>query len=77
MLNSNLLFSEALPEELFAFPLDKTNSRGVYNSMQFVLRLRADIHQELETVNPGIYESGDLSEDQVMAFSTYLHETIH
>jgi len=77
MLNSNLLSSTELYDELLSSPINGTKSRGVYNPMQFVLRLRKDIQHELNSLSPGIHISGSLSDNQMQAFSTYLHETIH
>ncbi len=51
--------------------------RGLYNSMQFVLRLHPDIHAVLENAPKGIVQAGDIDFNAVQAFSTYLHETIH
>ncbi len=53
------------------------NAKGLYNSMQFVLRLRPDIHKLLDRCDIGIVKSGDIDFDTFQAFSTYLHETIH
>lgn len=50
---------------------------GSYNTLDFVVRLRPDLHHVLES------QGGDLtmreceSWDAAQAFSTYLHETIH
>lgn len=49
--------------------LNGTTARGTYNPMQFVLRLRGDIHKALN-------EQG-MSSDKVQAFSTFMHENIH
>jgi len=75
-LNPNLLFTPEFADELLSSPINGTNSRGVYNPMQFVLRLRKDIHKELESIEPGV-RRGPFSDNQTQAFSTYLHETIH
>ncbi len=64
-LNSNLLFTDAFDEENF----NSTNARGTYNPMQFVIRLREDIHVALK--------EDDLSPNKIQAFSTFLHENIH
>lgn len=53
------------------------NARGLYDSMQFVLRLRPDIHTKLDQVSTGIDYSGKYDFETIQAFSTYLHETIH
>src|SRR6266852_1708299 len=51
--------------------------RGLYNSMQFVLRLHPDVQAVLENAPTGIIKAGDIDFGAVQAFSTYLHETIH
>ncbi|NVK43050.1 MAG: hypothetical protein HWE39_17535 [Oceanospirillaceae bacterium] len=53
------------------------NARGLYDSMQFVLRLRPDLHYLLDQVDSGIVKSGDYNFETIQAFSTYFHETIH
>lgn len=53
------------------------NARGKYDSMQFVLRLRPDIHHLLDSVESGVVMSGDYDFETIQAFSTYFHETIH
>jgi hypothetical protein len=53
------------------------NARGLYDSMQFVLRLRPDLHYLLDQVETGIANSGDYDFETIQAFSTYFHETIH
>lgn len=53
------------------------NARGLYDSMQFVLRLRPDLHAILDQVETGIAYSGDYDFEVIQAFSTYFHETIH
>lgn len=52
-------------------------ARGLYDSMQFVLRLRPDLHLLLDQVGTGIVKSGDYDFETIQAFSTYFHETIH
>jgi hypothetical protein len=53
------------------------NARGLYNPLQFVLRLRPDIHRALNSAPIGLLSPGDLTDEQLSAFSTYFHETIH
>jgi hypothetical protein len=53
------------------------NVRGLYNTMQFVLRLSPRIHQLIDSVPNGIYDSGALGPEIIQAYSTYLHETVH
>lgn len=74
-LKPDLLFSDEL--QFLESPLNGTSIKGTYNPMQFVLRLRKDIHENLKTIKPGIHSSETINENQVQAFSSYLHETIH
>lgn len=53
------------------------NAKGIYNSMQFAVKLRPDVHRTLEAHPAGIHTSGSIPFTQVDAFSTYLHETVH
>lgn len=53
------------------------NARGAYDPLRFVLRLRPDIHRELNSVTSGVQEIRHVSFGQVSAFSTLLHETVH
>jgi hypothetical protein len=53
------------------------NTRGLYNSMQFVLRLRPDIYAKLENIPNGIVNSSEIDFETLQAYSTYFHETIH
>lgn len=72
----SLLLSEeawALPPEFYSC----WNARGLYNPLQFVLRLRPDIHRALNSAPAGLVMRNQLSEEQLLAFSTYLHENIH
>ncbi|MBG8555049.1 hypothetical protein [Hymenobacter guriensis] len=45
--------------------------------MRFVLRLRPDIHAQLNILPAGIYQRSAITDAQVAAFSTLLHETVH
>lgn len=75
-LNYELLNDEQYNE----YPLDYKscfNARGLYHSMQFVLRLRPDIHNLLDATENGIHTSNKYDFETIQAFSTYLHETIH
>ncbi|MBS1633851.1 MAG: hypothetical protein JST10_14910 [Bacteroidetes bacterium] len=77
-LNPNLLLTpEFIENELFVSPLNGTTARGVYNPMQFVLRLRNDVRHELDSIKAGLINSGEITFDQAQAHSTYIHETIH
>ena len=67
-------------EESAAFPEDFRsciNAHGLYSTLQFVLRLSPEVHRILGATPPGIYTGSQISFEQVLAFSTYLHETIH
>jgi hypothetical protein len=75
--NLNLLQSDELPTDTLEASDNKTSVRGSYNPMQFVLRLRGDIHRILKTLPPGTYTPATASGEQFQAFSTLLHETIH
>jgi len=52
------------------------NSHGLYNSVQFVLRLSPEVHRKIDAIPQGIMD-GALDFDSLQAYSTYLHETIH
>lgn len=52
-------------------------ARGLYNSMQFVLRLRYDQHNLMDSIKRGEQLSSQLSFEQLQAYSTFFHETIH
>src|SRR6266404_3568626 len=74
-LNKQLLqHSEEIPNSVSAAYGD---IRGLYNSMQFVLRLHPDVQAVLENRPTGIVNAGDIDFRAVQAFSTYLHETVH
>ncbi|XQC05165.1 hypothetical protein ACOAJ8_09250 [Arcobacter cryaerophilus gv. pseudocryaerophilus] len=49
---------------------------GLYDTMQFVLRLRTDIHNKVNLLPAGIVKN-EMDFDNLQAYSTYLHETIH
>ena len=53
------------------------NVRGSYNTLDFVVRLRRDVHQTLEEYGNTLDFVKVRSWDAMQAFSTYLHETIH
>ncbi|WP_162996563.1 hypothetical protein [Mucilaginibacter celer] len=76
-LNPQLLLSNGFYENLHSSFINGTNARGVYSPMQFTLRLRNDVQNEINSITPGFYSPNELSENQTQAFSTYLHETIH
>jgi len=53
------------------------NALGLYNSMQFVLRLSPRIHALMDSIPNGQYDRASISGEAIQAYSTYLHETIH
>jgi hypothetical protein len=63
----------SVPEELRSC----LNAHGLYSTLQFVLRLSPRIHRILAATPTSIYDSSQISFEQVQAFSTYLHETVH
>jgi hypothetical protein len=50
---------------------------GSYNTLDFVVRLRRDVHLKLEILGNGLDFKHVDSFETVQAFSTYLHETVH
>jgi hypothetical protein len=50
---------------------------GSYNTLDFVVRLRPDLHHVLESQGGGVSMRKCDSWDVAQAFSTYLHETVH
>lgn len=52
-------------------------AQGSYNALDFVVRLRPDLHRILEEHGGSISMRGIASWNAAKAFSTYLHETIH
>ncbi len=53
------------------------NAKGSYNTLDFVVRLRPDVHGALEEYGNTLDFVEVRSWDAIQAFSTYLHETIH
>jgi hypothetical protein len=49
---------------------------GLYNTTQFVMRLSPKIHELVQALGNGDTEGYD-PEEQLSAYSTYVHETIH
>lgn len=76
-LDKNLLVAASeswqLPPDLYA----RGKDLGSYNATQFVLRLRGDVHRALASLDPDARAFGDLLPQQIQAFSTYFHETLH
>jgi len=68
-LDLNLLETDELSDFDFDSLLNGTNSRGTYNPLQFVIRLRDDIHNALNET--------EMSFEKIQAFSTFMHENIH
>ncbi|MDO9569092.1 MAG: hypothetical protein Q7J58_06895 [Hydrogenophaga sp.] len=53
------------------------NARGSYNTLDFVVRLRRDVHLALEPFGDNLDFKHVRTFEEVQAFSTYLHETVH
>lgn len=53
------------------------NAHGVYDALRFVVRLSPKVHDLISSLPPGIGFKNGATQDQIKAFSTYLHETIH
>lgn len=54
------------------------NAHGLYNFIQCVLRLSPEIHRKIAVLPKGIVDlNGGIDFDNIQAYSTYLHETIH
>lgn len=54
-----------------------SNVKGSYEPFNFVLRLRNDVRALIRQAPNGITNGKEISEAQYVAFSIYLHETIH
>lgn len=52
-------------------------AHGLYNTLQFVLRLSPEVHRRLGNLSEGIPDSATFDFKTVQAASTYLHETVH
>lgn len=53
------------------------NALGLYDSMQFVLRLRPDIRTKVDALMQGYVNTNNIDFDSLQAYSTFVHETIH
>ena len=53
------------------------NAHGLYNRVQFVLRLSPEVHRKLSGLSLQLVNPSQVTFEQVQAFSTLLHETIH
>ena len=62
----------AHPEDLNAC----LNAHGLFNPMQFVLRLSPEVHRKIDALQLYI-SSGNPDFEGLRAYSTYVHETIH
>ena len=63
----------SVPNELEAC----INAHGLYNRVQFVLRLSPEVHRKLSGFQLGLVKLSQVAFEQVQAFSTLLHETVH
>ena len=66
-------------EDVLASPLTLNaclNSHGLYDPLRFVLRLSPEVHRKIEALQAD-YAPGKVSFEGLLAFSTYVHETIH
>lgn len=52
-------------------------AHGLYNTLQFVLRLSPRVHRTLSSLSPGIKTTGEAGFDGAQAMSSLLHETVH
>ncbi len=66
-----------LDRDLLTATRDDSGVEGSYNQMHFVLRLSQRNHHLLEGIDARPRAIDELSVEQIEAFSTYLHETIH
>ena len=53
------------------------DAHGLYDGLRFVVRLSPRVHELVASLPNGIAVRSDVSFEQIQAFSTYLHETIH
>src|ERR1043165_3846329 len=76
-MNENPLWEEGphwrLGDDLYS----NSSIRGLYSPMQFVVRLRQDYHELLNSGPTGVLKPGDVSTEALFAFSTFFHETVH
>lgn len=61
------------PDDLYSSP----DCRGLYSPLQFVVRLRKDFHDLLNTNTQSFVKGKDADSQLIWAFSTFFHETIH
>lgn len=67
-------FHPLVSQGVFAATL---RGRGLYSTLQFVLRLSPLVHRKLASLPSGVVTTRSLDLEGVEAFSTYLHETVH
>ena len=53
------------------------NAHGMYETMRFVLRLSPRNHKLMDSFTFGQRISSEISPEELRAYSTYLHETVH
>jgi hypothetical protein len=53
------------------------NVHGMYETMRFLLRLSPRNHELMEMIPASGVGLGDVPQEAIQAFSTYLHETVH
>lgn len=58
-------------------PVDLYEIQGVYDPMQFAVRLHPDVQAKLSTTVRGVYKGNRVDTSVALAFGTYFHETIH
>jgi hypothetical protein len=61
----------------WSLPSATGDARGLYNPLQFVVRLHPDLHEQLQGLPPGVNPPRSFGATQALALSTYYHETIH
>ena len=65
---------DLLPQTRFNAVL---GAHGLYDGQRFVVRLSPRVHDLIASLPDGIAFSSDVTSEQMQAFSTYLHETMH
>ncbi|MBB6013271.1 hypothetical protein HNR59_002616 [Aquamicrobium lusatiense] len=65
---------DLLPQTRFNATL---NAHGLYDGLRFIVRLSPRVHELIASLPNGVRFSSDATFEQMQAFSTYLHETIH
>lgn len=62
------------PQTTFRATLE---AHGVYDAKRFVVRLSPVVHAQLSSLPDGVEFATGMNREQVQAYSTYLHETVH